>query len=239
MATIEQIQSALRSVANKDRAKSSAWFFKTGPGQYGEGDKFLGIRVPEQRKIARQFQEDLPLDEVKRLLESPWHEERLTSLFILVSKYKQAADKVKQEIASFYHKNRAYVNNWDLVDSSAPYILGDYLTNHSRAVLLRLARSNSVWDRRIAILSTFLWIRQGEFEDAFKVINILLNDEHDLIQKAVGWALREIGKADRKSLTTFLDNQASILPRTSLRYAIEHLTPAQRAHYLGMKNKPS
>lgn len=229
----QEVELELRSLASPQRARSSAWFFKSAPGQYAEGDKFLGVTVPEQRKIARKYR-DLPLLETKKLIISPWHEERLTALFILVAQYSKADKKIKKEIASFYHKNRRYVNNWDLVDSSAPYILGDYLTNHSRAVLLRLAKSGSIWDRRIAVLSTFAWIKQGDFTDAFKIAGILINDSHDLIQKAVGWMLREVGKRDRKSLERFLDKYAATMPRTALRYAIEHFNPQNRQHYLGL-----
>ncbi len=223
---------ALKSLATPERAKANAWFFKTGPGQYGEGDKFLGVTVPEQRKVSKQFK-DLPLVEVEKLVTSPWHEERLTGLFILVALYQKADNKTKKKIASFYHKNRKYVNNWDLVDSSASYILGDYLTNHSRAVLIRLAKSKSIWDRRIAMLSTFGWIKQGVFTDAYKVIDILIKDKHDLIQKAVGWMLREIGNKDKKSLMKFLDEHATTMPRTSLRYAIEHFSAPERSKYMG------
>lgn len=228
----EDVSKALRAVATPERAASNAWFFKSGPGQYGEGDKFLGVTVPQQRTIAKQFK-GLPLRELEKLIMSSWHEERLTSLFILVDQYKRANPKTKRQIVSFYHKHRSNVNNWDLVDSSAPYIMGDYLTYHSRAVLVRLARSNSIWDKRIAMLSTFGWIRQGDFVDAFKIIDILLHDKHDLIQKAVGWMLREIGKQDKNALLDFLDQQAATMPRTSLRYAIEHFSSDERAKYLG------
>ncbi|OGL35232.1 hypothetical protein A3F65_04295 [Candidatus Saccharibacteria bacterium RIFCSPHIGHO2_12_FULL_47_16b] len=230
----EEVGQALRKLATTAKAKVSAWFFKSGPGQYAEGDKFLGVTVPEQRKIAKQFG-DLDLVEVKKLVVSPWHEERLTGLFILVDQYKRADDAGKKTIASFYHKNRAYVNNWDLVDSSAPYILGDYLTNHSRAVLVQLAKSKSIWDRRIAMLSTAGWISQGDFTDAFKIIDILIDDKHDLIQKAVGWMLREIGKnAGRAELEKFLDRHAATMPRTTLRYAVEHFEPQLKTHYMGL-----
>lgn len=230
--TAKEVGRALRAIATPAKAKASAWFFKTGQGQYGEGDKFLGVTVPEQRQIAKQFR-TLDLAEIEKIVTSPWHEERLTGLFILVDQYKRADNVGKKNIASFYHKNRAYVNNWDLVDSSAPYILGDYLTNHSRAILVRLAKSKSIWDRRIAMLSTAGWISQGEFSDAFKIINILIDDKHDLIQKAVGWMLREIGKSGgRAKLEKFLDKHAATMPRTALRYAIEHFEPNQKAHYM-------
>lgn len=222
---------ALQQIATKERAESNAWFFKTGSGQYGEGDKFLGVTVPQQRKVAKKFK-DLPLTEVEKLVKSPWHEERLTGLFILVGQYQKADLKTKKEIAGFYHKNRACVNNWDLVDSSAPYILGDYLLNHSRAVLYRLVKSKSVWDRRIAIIATLNFIRLGQYDDTLRLSEQLLGDKHDLIQKAVGWMLREVGKKDQKTLLKFLDIHAAKMPRTALRYSIEHLQPNQRQHYL-------
>lgn len=233
MTRAADVSGALRELASSERAKASAWFFKTGPGQYGEGDKFLGVTVPQQRRMAKKYK-DLALADVEILILSPWHEERLTALFILVGQYAKADDKTKEIIASFYIKNRDYVNNWDLVDSSAPYILGDYLTGQSRAILIRLAKSKSIWDRRIAVLSTFPWIKQGVFTDAFKIAGILIDDRHDLIQKAVGWMLREVGNKDEALLKKFLDKHAATMPRTALRYAIEHLSPPEKAHYMGL-----
>jgi 3-methyladenine DNA glycosylase AlkD len=227
----KDVSQALHQVATPERAKANAWFFKTGPGQYGEGDKFVGVTVPQQRKVAKQFK-DLPLKELEKLIKSPWHEERLTGLFILVNQYQKADDKTQKSIAGFYHKNRSHVNNWDLVDSSAPYILGDYLLNHSSSVLYRLAKSRSVWDRRIAIITTLNFIRFGQYEDTLKLAEQLLGDKHDLIQKAVGWMLREMGKRDRTTLLQFLEKHADAMPRTALRYAIEHLSPQQRSYYM-------
>ena len=229
--TADEVAQALAEVQDPVRAKNSAWFFKTGPGQYGEGDQFIGVTVPAQRKIARRFRE-LPLDDVLKLLQSPIHEHRLTALMIMTTQYRQGDKETKKQIAGLYHKNRQFVNNWDLVDSSAPYILGDYLRTHSPNVLFRLASSKSVWDRRIAVLSTFPWISAREFALPLKVIETLLGDKEDLIHKACGWALREIGKKDLTVLLGFLDAHASVMPRTELRYAIERFSPEERGRYL-------
>lgn len=232
MTTLDKIKADLRAHASPEKAKASAWFFKTGKGQYGEGDKFLGVTVPEQRAISKKYYKDISLEDTIKLLQSPWHEERLTALFILVLQYKKGEPDQKKLIASYYHKQRAWVNNWDLVDSSASYILGDYLINHSRAVLYRLAASKSVWDRRIAIISTFAFVARGELEDSIKIAELLLNDKHDLIQKAVGWVLREVGKKDKQELITFLDKHAKVMPRTMLRYSLERLSLAEKQHYM-------
>ena len=227
----EDVRSSLQQVADPLRAKNSAWFFKTGPGQYGEGDQFIGVTVPAQRKVATAYRE-LPLSEALDLVRSPVHEHRLTALFILVYQYRKGDQDTKKQIASFYHKNRACVNNWDLVDSSAPYILGDYLRTHSPNVLFRLAASKSIWDRRMAILSTFAFIKVGQFDLTFKIAEMLLNDKEDLIHKAMGWALREVGKKDPQALRNFLDQHAGSMPRTALRYAMERLSPEERRLYL-------
>jgi len=230
------VKTALQELANPARAKSSAWFFKTGPGEYGEGDQFIGVTVPDQRRVAKTYRE-LPLPEVLTLLRSPIHEHRLTALFILIEQYRRGDNSAKKQIAGLYHKNRQYVNNWDLVDSSAPYILGDYLTTHSPTVLFRLAASKSLWDRRIAVIATFVWLKLGQCEMTLQLAAILVDDKEDLIQKAVGWALREVGKRDVALLLEFLDQQAATMPRTALRYAIERLTPDQKEYYLYAKNR--
>ena len=227
----EDVRSSLQQLADPLRAKNSTWFFKTGPGQYGEGDQFIGVTVPDQRKVAAAYGE-LPLPAVLELLQSPIHEHRLTALFILVHQYRTGDRDIKKQLASFYHKHRAYVNNWDLVDSSAPYILGDYLKTHSPNVLFRLAAAKSIWDRRIAIISTFAFIRDGQFDLTLKIAEMLLNDKEDLIHKATGWALREVGKKDHQALLNFLDQHAGSMPRTALRYAIERLSPEERRLYL-------
>lgn len=233
---IDQLKSGLRKLATSEKAGSSAWFFKTGPGQYGEGDKFMGVTVPEQRRIAGQFK-DLPLAELKMLITSPWHEERLTGLFILVGQYQRGSVADKKKVYDLYLSLTKYINNWDLVDSSAAYIVGPYLEGKKRAVLTGLARSKDLWERRIAMIATFHYIRQGDAGDALKIAEILLRDKHDLIQKAVGWMLREIGKrVDEQILISFLNKYAETMPRTALRYAIERLPADKRKFYLNKKN---
>lgn len=229
---LEELSKLMRAEATPERAKASAWYFKTGPGQYGEGDVFIGLTLPQMHKIARQYS-GLSLDDIEALLKSPIHEERQVALLILVHQYKKAGRKGKKQIASFYHKHRDRVNNWDLVDGSAPQILGDYLLDHSRAVLYRLAKSKSLWDRRIALIATFAFIKKGQTEDSFKLAEILIADREDLIQKALGWMLREIGKkCGREILEGFLKDHYHLMGRTALRYAIEHLEPERRQEYL-------
>ncbi|OGM31039.1 hypothetical protein A2630_04910 [Candidatus Woesebacteria bacterium RIFCSPHIGHO2_01_FULL_44_10] len=233
------VSKALRAVATVERAKAGRWFFKTGIGEYGEGDQFLGVTVPDQRKIAKQFK-DLPLTEIEKLITSSWHEERLTGIFILIDQFKRGDDAIKKAIYDFYISHTKYVNNWDLVDSSAGYIVGTWLDGQpdKMKVLTKLAKSKLLWERRIAMISTLYFIVKKEsVDEALTIIEILKNDNHDLIQKAVGWMLREVGKrVDEEVLTNFLDQNAATLPRTTLRYAIEKLTPSQRRHYLGLKD---
>ncbi|HSX43909.1 MAG TPA: DNA alkylation repair protein [Candidatus Saccharimonadales bacterium] len=231
----KDVSAALRAVATPERATANAWFFKTGPGQYGEGDQFLGVTVPQQRKVAKQFK-DLPLKEVELLIMSPWHEERLTGLFVLVGQFKKADETNKKLIYEFYMSHTECVNNWDLVDSSAEYIVGPWLDNRPEKMIVlgTLASSNLLWDRRIAIIATFEYIRQGRADEALIIAKELLHDPHDLIQKAVGWMLREVGKrVDSSLLVAFLEKHAKTMPRTTLRYAIEHFSPQKRAYFLG------
>ncbi len=238
MAALEAIRNDLRAVATPGRAKANAWFFKTGEGQYGHGDKFLGITVPEQRKIARNYYKELSLDAIEQLLLSPWHEERLTALFMLVLLYQKGDSKVRQSVASLYLQHTKDINNWDLVDSSAAYILGPHLEKnpYKMKILRKFAVSHDLWERRIAVLTTFYYIRQGRADEALEIIELLKNDKHDLIQKAVGWMLREIGKnVGEETLTSFLDTNAHVLPRTCLRYAIERLDPSVRQKYMTQK----
>lgn len=218
-----------------------AWFFKTGMGEYGEGDKFLGVgTVAMQRATAREFQA-LPLPEVAVLLASPFHEVRFVALEILVMQYEAAAQKkdvtAQKKICDFYLAHAAGVNNWDLVDTSASYILGDYLLTRKkeRKVLYRLAKSKSLWERRIAIVATQKLIAVEEYEDTLELSQLLLTDTHDLIHKAVGWMLREVGKKSRPTLEQFLAKHATKMPRTMLRYAIEKFTPAERKRYLAQR----
>jgi 3-methyladenine DNA glycosylase AlkD len=221
----------LAAVADSKRAKDLARFFKTGKGEYGAGDRFLGITVPEQRKIALR-NVDLPLDEVARLLESPLHEHRFTALEILVAKYSWANEASRSRIFAFYLRYAGRANNWDLVDTSAPYIVGEHLRRRRRKTLDRLAASPNLWKRRIAIVATLALIRGGEIEDTFRIAKKLLRDPHDLIHKAVGWALRETGKVSRPTLLNFVRDHYSVLPRTTLRYAIERFPAAERKRIL-------
>ena len=231
---LNQIKKDLLQLGNPEKAKKLSGFFKTGKGQYGEGDVFLGIPVPEQRKVANRYI-DLSLDDLQELLRSKIHEYRLTALLILVSKYGKADSSGKDEIFGFYLNNTEYVNNWDLVDSSAPKIVGDYLVNKDRSILFKLAKSSNLWERRIAVLATFMFIRNNDFEDALRISKLLLHDEHDLIHKAVGWMLREIGKRDQAPIEHFLDEYNTQMPRTMLRYAIERFDENKRKFYLAQK----
>jgi 3-methyladenine DNA glycosylase AlkD len=233
---LDQIKRDLSQLSNPEKAKKLSGFFKTGKGQYGEGDIFLGIPVPEQRKVAKRYI-DLTLNDLQELLSSKIHEHRLTALLILVSKYEKADNSGKDEIFSFYLKNTEYVNNWDLVDLSAPKIVGDYLFNKDTSILFKLAKSNNLWERRIAVLSTFKFIRNNDFEDALSISELLLDDKHDLIHKAVGWMLREIGKRDQEIEERFLSRYCMQMPRTMLRYAIEKFDENKRKFYLAQKTK--
>jgi 3-methyladenine DNA glycosylase AlkD len=226
--------SELKSVSDPERAMASLRYFKTGKGQYGEGDVFLGVTVPNQRKLAKKFS-SLPLAEIKTLLCNKVHECRLTALFILVDQYRKADDKAKEKIVQFYLKNKSYVNNWDLVDSSASYILGNYLIDRPKELLYQLANSKSVWDRRIAIMSTQAFIAANKFSDTLKLSKILLHDPHDLIHKAVGWMLREVGNRSMDTEKQFLEKHATVMPRTMLRYAIEKFPVTERKRFLAMK----
>jgi len=225
------IQRRLRELRNRDRAKVLRRFFKTGPGEYGEGDVFLGIQVPVLRKIAKEY-EGLPLHEVQSLLESPVHETRLLSLLLLVRAYNQGNSTMKRRIYLLYVNNTEHINSWDLVDISAEHIVGAYLKDKSRNPLYRLAKSHHVWDRRIAIVSTFHFIKQKEYKETLQIAGLLLSDVEDLIHKAVGWMLREIGKRDRKTEEDFLIRHYRSMPRTMLRYAIERFPETLRKKYL-------
>ena len=222
----------MRQVATPERAIGAARFFKCGKGEYGEGDVFIGCTVPDQRRIAKQFT-TLSLAEADGLLVSKIHEERLTALLILVRQFENADERTRGRIFRLYTKRIRFINNWDLVDSSAEYIVGAWLADKDRGLLDKLACSKHLWSRRIAMLATFHYIRQGEETDALRIASALLDDEHDLIHKAVGWMLREIGKrVNEAPLRAFLKRHAATMPRTMLRYAIERLPPAERATWL-------
>ncbi len=228
---LDQIKKELLELEDSKRAMKLSTFFKTGKGQYGEGDAFLGIPVPQQRRVAKNYV-DLSIDDLQKLLRSEIHEHRLTALLILVSKYRKADNSGKEGILDFYLKNTRYINNWDLVDLSAPKIVGDYLVNRDRSVLFKLAKSSSLWERRIAVLASFAFIGNNDFEDALAISKLLLFDEHDLIHKAVGWMLREIGKRDQEVLEEFLKKYSTRMPRTMLRYSIEKFSDDKRKYYL-------
>lgn len=256
--SVADLQKDLRVAATPEKAKTATWFFKTGEGQYGAGDKFLGLTVPAQRAIAKRYT-GLPLRDLEVLLRSEWHEERLTALFIMVAQYKKAEVAQQKMLYELYlchvgpigftiatglppkqlkvTKGVAYgVNNWDLVDSSAEFIVGPWLENKTakerQDILSKLAKG-SVWERRVAMLSTFCYIKQGKTTDAYMIADQLKNDTHDLLQKAVGWMLREIGKrCGRDKLVAYLKLHYKTMPRTMLRYAIEHFPPEERQRYL-------
>ena len=224
------IRKELKSMADPYKAAILQRFFKTGPGQYGEGDTFIGVMVPQSRQVAKKFGQ-LPLKEVRTLLYSRIHEERLVALLILVWRY-SVSIKEREEIVKFYLDNIKQVNNWDLVDLSAPNILGAQLVDRDdRRLLYRLAGSENVWERRIAILATHRFIRNGDFSDTLKIARMLMQDRHDLIHKAAGWMLREVGKRDAAAEEAFLEKHFSAMPRTMLRYAIERLPESKRRRY--------
>lgn len=228
---MQNLKKEFQKYANPEKAKIYARFFKTGKGEYGEGDLFLGIAVPEQRKLAQRYIE-LSLGDVKKLLHSKYHEHRLTGFFILCYKYQKAKDKERDKIIGFYLKHKHRGNNWDLIDCVADKLLGKHIAEKDKSILYELAKSESLWDRRIAILTTFEFIRNRRFEDTKKIAEILLNDKHDLIHKAVGWMLREMGKRDEKVLIKFLDKNYKKMPRTMLRYAIERLDDKRKGYYM-------
>lgn len=227
----QEAKKALQRFANPSSAAIVAGFFKSGPGEYGEGDVFIGVKVPQIRKVAGELK-NLSLKECARLLGSRIHEERLLALVIIAERFKRGDSVARKNIFDVYLKNLRFVNNWDLVDLSAPYISGPHLFDKSRSCLHKLARSKNLWRRRVAILSTFYFVRQGDFGDTLKLAEILLQDEHDLIHKAVGWMLREVGKRNLKVEEKFLLRHYRKMPRTMLRYAIEKFPEKKRLDYL-------
>ncbi len=231
---INSLKDELKSLANPERAEGSKRFFKTGKGQYGEGDIFLGIGGTIQRKIAKKYYKEISLKEVQELLDSKIHEHRQTALLMLVEKYKKAKkDKHKQaEIFEFYLKNTQRINNWDLVDISAPHIIGDFSLKDGTHVIRFLAKSNNLWEKRMAIISTLAFIKKRNFGETLFIADSLMNDEHDLIHKAVGWMLREVGKKNIAVLELFLSTRYKKMPRTMLRYAIEKFPEEKRKKYL-------
>ena len=233
---VRQLRTQLRALANPEKAKTSAWFFKTGPGEYAESDKFIGITVPELRKIARSANQST-CEDALALLTSPIHEERLLALYLLIQHFEQGSPEVQRQVYMDYLAHTKYINNWDLVDSSAYHIVGSFLAKQSattiRKTLLKLAHSPILWERRIAMVATFQWIKQGQAEYTLLIAKTLLTDRNDLIQKAVGWRLREVGKrCGEETLEKFLAEHRLYMGRTALRYAIEHFPKEVRTSYL-------
>ncbi|KAI9132475.1 DNA alkylation repair protein [Acaryochloris sp. CCMEE 5410] len=229
--TAEAVHEQLLSLANPEIAEHSQRFFKTGAGEYGEGDQFLGIRVPVLRQQVTRYQK-LPNDELIRLLQSPFHEERLFALLIWVKQFQTGSEKEQAHLYDLYLRHTQFINNWDLVDSSAYQIVGAFLERKDRQPIYPLAQSQSLWERRIAMMATFQWIRNHDFEDALAIAKLLLHDKEDLIHKAVGWMLREIGKRDLETEKAFLKAHYQEMPRTMLRYAIEKFPQSERQRYL-------
>jgi 3-methyladenine DNA glycosylase AlkD len=236
--TRASLERELKAAGNAERAAQTARYFKTGKGEYGEGDVFSGIPVPAMRRIALRYRM-LPLDDLQKLLDSRIHEYRAAALEILVAQYARGDEGHRKAIVNFYLRNTSRINNWDLVDASARPILGEHLKTRPRKILRKLAKSKSLWERRIAIVSTMTLVWAGELDDAIEIADMLLDDEHDLIHKAVGWVLREAGIQDRARLIAFLETNYARMPRTALRYAIEHLPPEQRKRVLAGSFHPA
>jgi len=228
---VQNIQRKLQELGSREKAEVLQRFFKTGPGEYGEGDVFVGVKVPELRKLAKEYQE-ITVKEVKQLLRSAIHEERLLALFMLVRKYSKGNETEKKRIYELYLKNTQFINNWDLVDGSAHHIIGAFLADKSKEPLYRLAKSKNLWERRISIISTFYFIKHDKYAETLKISEILLTDKQDLIHKAVGWMLREIGKRHIPTEENFLRKHYKRMPRTMLRYAIEKFPEDMRQGYL-------
>jgi 3-methyladenine DNA glycosylase AlkD len=229
---VDDVRADLAAAADPARAAGLSRYLQVLPGGYGEGDELLGVPVPVQRRIAGRHWRGMSPSDAGVLLRSPVHEERLTAVFVLVRQFRSGGEDVRREVVELVLANTDRLDNWDLVDSCAPYVLGPYLAGRDRAVLDRLAASERVWDRRIAVMATFAFIRAGEFEPTLRLARRLLSDPHDLVHKAVGWMLREIGNRDRGAEERFLDEHAPAMPRVMLRYAIEKFPPHRRRHYL-------
>ena len=231
--TANEIQKQLESFSTEEKRNFLPYFFKTGKGQYGEGDKFLGVVVPDARKVAKA-NKDIPFSEAEKLLRNEYHECRLCALLILVERFKKAKYEPEKElIYNFYLSQTKYINNWDLVDLTARDIVGAYLADkEDRSVLYKLAKSELLWDQRIAIVATYAFIKKSDFNDTLRLSEIYLTHKHDLMHKATGWMLREVGKQDKDALVGFLEEYSKIMPRTMLRYSIEKFSPEERAYYM-------
>ncbi|MFH1505895.1 MAG: DNA alkylation repair protein [archaeon] len=228
---LSKLKSEMKKLASPEKAKAYQWFFKTGKGQYGEGDQFIGLTMPEIRVFAKKYL-DLSLKDTVTLLHSKIHEHRMTALVILTMKFEKADEKGKKEIYDFYLKNTEYINNWDLVDVTVHKIVGEFLVDKDRKILYKLAKSKDLWERRISMIACFAFLRRNDFKDALKIAEILVYDKHDLIHKAVGWMLREIGKKDQPTEEKFLKKHHKVMPRTMLRYSIERFDEKKRKFYM-------
>ncbi len=233
---ITDLMQEVHTIADPEIARHSLRFFKTAQGEYGEGDIFLGIRTPVLRGLSRKYK-CLRLTEIHQLLQSPFHEIRLLALFLLVFRYQEGSRIVKEEVVNLYLAHTAYVNNWDLVDASAANILGEYFEERDRSIFYQLASSQSLWERRIAMIATHRFIKNGSYEDTLRIIVILMNDKEDLIQKACGWMLREVGKNNLEIALSFLDRYAGIMPRTMLRYSLERLPLEKKNYYMASRHR--
>jgi 3-methyladenine DNA glycosylase AlkD len=230
----KELMDSLNALENPARAVHSQRFFKTGKGQYGEGDIFIGLTVPQTRLVCKKYK-DLPIAEIEKLLESPIHEHRLAAVIIMRWQAERANPVLRKSLYDLYLQRTDRINNWDIVDTSCHKIVGEYLADKNRVILYKLVRSKQMWERRIAIVSTAYFISKNDLDDTFKLAEILLNDKEDLMHKATGWMLREAGKKDEARLKEFLDKYAHVMPRTMLRYSLEKLHPADRQHYMKMK----
>ena len=231
--TYTDAKNALLALAQPERVQLTARFFKTGPGQYGEGDQFMGLSMPQQHTVAKQYMK-LSLNETEQLVRDPFHECRMVGLLIWVGQYRKAGAAQQEVIRERYVANRHYINNWDLVDVTCPHILGKYAVKGDRSIFYELAREENLWSQRIAIVSTYTLIKLDQFADTFAIAELLLPHKHDLIHKAIGWMLREVGKRNTDALEEFLHDHIRQLPRTTLRYAIERFDPARRRYYLDL-----
>ena len=229
--TYADVKNALLALAQLERVQIIARFFKTGPGQYGEGDQFMGLSMPQQHTVAKQYL-NLSLTETEQLVRDPFHECRMVGLLIWMGQSRKAGSAQQEVIRERYVANRQYINNWDLVDVSCPHILGRYAVKGDRSILYDLAHEQNLWSQRIAIVSTYTLIKLDQFADTFAIAELLLPHKHDLIHKAIGWMLREVGKRNADALEEFLHDHIRQLPRTTLRYAIERFDPARRRYYL-------
>jgi len=238
--TLTKLKKDAKAYSNPKRKETNEWFFKTGKGQYGEGDKFIGISMPDVRIIAKKYL-NLSIKDVEKLLHSKIHEHRMIALVIWTYQFEKAAspdvpsdkgNKTREKIYKTYLKNTKHINNWDLVDVTTPRIVGRWLMDKDRNILYKLAKSRNLWEKRISVLGTFPFIANNDFKDSIKICEMHLKDTHDLMHKACGWMLREIGKKDEKTLTNFLDKYSKVMPRTMLRYSLERLSKKQRENYM-------